>query len=441
MDTGIAVRRACNTRNEGVTGHRQARHGRAASDGRALQVRRRAHQAHAEDHHSRRRRRSTAGRSRRRSTSRPIRTWIAFWDDLGNAYKKAVRGFADAGCRYLQLDEVFIAMLCDPKYREQMTDARRRSGQARPALRRSHQRRDVGHSLRHDDHDASVPRQLQIDLHGRGRLRRRGRGAVQPASTCTAISWNTTPSAPAASSRCGLCRRASRSCSASSPPRPASSRARTTLKRRIDEAAKFVALDQLCLSPQCGFASTEEGNTLTEDEQWAKLRMIVEVADEVWGGSASSPSLRHAPGLSRRIHRLSLMALGWTRGSSPAHDRAGGAGEINDRTSSQDKVAIVTGAGRGIGRAIAHADGAGGRQGRGQRRRRGARRLGRRRRPGAAGGRRDQEGRRPGDRLDALDRRAAERRQDRAGRARRVRPRRHPGQQRRHPARHASSTA
>src|SRR6187397_3462033 len=45
-----------------------------------------------------------------------------FWDDLGQAYKKAVRGFADAGCRYLQLDEVFIAMLCDPKYRQAMKD-------------------------------------------------------------------------------------------------------------------------------------------------------------------------------------------------------------------------------------------------------------------------------------------------------------------------------
>jgi 5-methyltetrahydropteroyltriglutamate--homocysteine methyltransferase len=55
------------------------------------------------------------------------------------------------------------------------------------------------------------------------------------------------------------------------------------LKRRIDEAAKFVALDQLCLSPQCGFASTEEGNILAEDEQWAKLERIVEVAEEVWG--------------------------------------------------------------------------------------------------------------------------------------------------------------
>jgi 5-methyltetrahydropteroyltriglutamate--homocysteine methyltransferase len=55
------------------------------------------------------------------------------------------------------------------------------------------------------------------------------------------------------------------------------------LKRRIDQATKYISLDQLCLSPQCGFASTEEGNILAEDEQWAKLRMIVELADEVWG--------------------------------------------------------------------------------------------------------------------------------------------------------------
>jgi 5-methyltetrahydropteroyltriglutamate--homocysteine methyltransferase len=55
------------------------------------------------------------------------------------------------------------------------------------------------------------------------------------------------------------------------------------LKRRIDQASKYISLDQLCLSPQCGFASTEEGNILAEDEQWAKLRMIVELADEVWG--------------------------------------------------------------------------------------------------------------------------------------------------------------
>jgi 5-methyltetrahydropteroyltriglutamate--homocysteine methyltransferase len=58
---------------------------------------------------------------------------------------------------------------------------------------------------------------------------------------------------------------------------------RDEIMRRIEQAAKFVDIDQLCLSPQCGFASTEEGNALAEEEEWAKLRMIVEIADEVWG--------------------------------------------------------------------------------------------------------------------------------------------------------------
>src|SRR5262249_38428830 len=55
------------------------------------------------------------------------------------------------------------------------------------------------------------------------------------------------------------------------------------IKRRIDEAAKFAPLEQRALSPQCGFASTEEGNVLTEDQQWAKMREVVEIAEEVWG--------------------------------------------------------------------------------------------------------------------------------------------------------------
>jgi 5-methyltetrahydropteroyltriglutamate--homocysteine methyltransferase len=55
------------------------------------------------------------------------------------------------------------------------------------------------------------------------------------------------------------------------------------IKRRLQEAAKFVALEQLAVSPQCGFASTEEGNILSEEEQWAKLKLAVDVANEVWG--------------------------------------------------------------------------------------------------------------------------------------------------------------
>ncbi len=58
------------------------------------------------------------------------------------------------------------------------------------------------------------------------------------------------------------------------------------LKRRIDEAARFVPIEQLALSPQCGFASSIAGNIISEDEQWAKLRLISQVANEVWGTSA-----------------------------------------------------------------------------------------------------------------------------------------------------------
>ena len=55
------------------------------------------------------------------------------------------------------------------------------------------------------------------------------------------------------------------------------------LKRRIEEAAKYAPLDQLRLSPQCGFSSTVDGNALSEEQQWAKLALVVEVAEEVWG--------------------------------------------------------------------------------------------------------------------------------------------------------------
>ena len=58
-----------------------------------------------------------------------------------------------------------------------------------------------------------------------------------------------------------------------------------TLKRRIEEAAPFVPLEDLCLSPQCGFSSTHHGNALTEAEQWRKLELIVKVVRDVWGES------------------------------------------------------------------------------------------------------------------------------------------------------------
>jgi 5-methyltetrahydropteroyltriglutamate--homocysteine methyltransferase len=58
---------------------------------------------------------------------------------------------------------------------------------------------------------------------------------------------------------------------------------REDLLRRVDEAGRYMPLSQMCLSPQCGFSSTVEGNEITEDDQWAKLRLVVETAREVWG--------------------------------------------------------------------------------------------------------------------------------------------------------------
>jgi 5-methyltetrahydropteroyltriglutamate--homocysteine methyltransferase len=60
---------------------------------------------------------------------------------------------------------------------------------------------------------------------------------------------------------------------------------RDEILRRIDAATKYVPLENLCLSPQCGFASTHHGNALSEDEQWRKLALIVDVANQVWGAS------------------------------------------------------------------------------------------------------------------------------------------------------------
>ena len=92
------------------------------------------------------------------------------------------------------------------------------------------------------------------------------------------------PTAPAASSRCASCPRATRSWwSASSPPRFGELEKKDDIKRRLEEASKFAPLEQLALSPQCGFASTEEGNILSEEEQWAKLKLAVDIANEVWG--------------------------------------------------------------------------------------------------------------------------------------------------------------
>jgi 5-methyltetrahydropteroyltriglutamate--homocysteine methyltransferase len=205
-----------------------------------------------------------------------------FFDDLGQAYKKAVRGFADAGCRYLQLDEVFIAMLCDPKYRAQMTKRGDDPEKLGPLYA------DLINVAMSD-----IPADMTITMHlCRGNYKSTFMGSGGYDAEAEVLFNRTNVHGyfmEYDSERAGgfeplrLVPKGKIVVLGLVTTKTGQLESKDTIKRRIDEAAKFVPLDQLALSPQCGFASTEEGNALTEDEQWAKLRMIVEVADEVWG--------------------------------------------------------------------------------------------------------------------------------------------------------------
>jgi 5-methyltetrahydropteroyltriglutamate--homocysteine methyltransferase len=209
-------------------------------------------------------------------------TMDRFWDDLGNAYKKAVRGFADAGCRYLQLDEVFIAMLCDANYREQMKKRGDDPEKLGPLYA------DLINAAMSD-----IPADMTITMHlCRGNYKSTFMGSGGYDAEAEVLFHRTNVHGyfmEYDSDRAGgfeplrLVPKGKIVVLGLVTTKTGKLESKDTIKRRIDEAAKFCPLEQLALSPQCGFASTEEGNTLTEDEQWAKLRMIVEVANEVWG--------------------------------------------------------------------------------------------------------------------------------------------------------------
>ena len=110
----------------------------------------------------------------------------------------------------------------------------------------------------------------------------RSRKSCSTSWTSTCFSSSTSPSAPARSRRCGSCRRTKAWCWASSAASCRSSSPEEQLTRRIEEASRYVPLENLAVSPQCGFASAMEGNLLTEDDQWRKLRLVVDTARQVW---------------------------------------------------------------------------------------------------------------------------------------------------------------
>jgi len=205
-----------------------------------------------------------------------------FYRDLSLTYRKVVRAFADAGCRYLQLDEVNLAYLCDPSLRDQVR-ARGDDPDTLPLVYAGM----INAAM------SDIPADMAITMHlCRGNFRSTfvASGGYEPIAE---MLFNTIQVhgyfMEFDSERAGgfeplrYVPKGKTVVLGLVTSKTGKLESRDELRRRIDEAAKFVDIDQLCLSPQCGFASTEDGNVLAEDEQWAKLGMIVDLAKEVWG--------------------------------------------------------------------------------------------------------------------------------------------------------------
>jgi 5-methyltetrahydropteroyltriglutamate--homocysteine methyltransferase len=206
----------------------------------------------------------------------------AFWDDLTTAYAQQVQAVADLGCTYLQFDDTSLAYLNDPEQREHI---RHMGGDA------EHQHeayiRNINKAI------ANRPEGMVITTHMcRGNFQSSwvaegGYDFVAEALFGELgvdgffMEWDDARSGgfeplryvpPGKTVVLGLV-----------TTKRGALEGKDQLKRRIEEASRYVDIDQLCLSPQCGFASTSEGNKLTYDDEVAKLRLIVETAEEVWG--------------------------------------------------------------------------------------------------------------------------------------------------------------
>ncbi len=206
-----------------------------------------------------------------------------FYDDVARAYADELRSLADAGCTYVQMDDTNLAYLCDEKMREA-----------------ARQRGDDPNELPHryakfiNKVVARKPAGMTLAMHlCRGNFK-----------STHAAAGNYEPVAEALLSEMHLdAYFLEYDDERSGDFRPlrflpkdkivvlglvttkfGEMESKDALKRRIDEAAKYVPLEQLCLSPQCGFSSTVHGNLIAVEAQRAKLRLVVETAQEVWGG-------------------------------------------------------------------------------------------------------------------------------------------------------------
>jgi 5-methyltetrahydropteroyltriglutamate--homocysteine methyltransferase len=205
-----------------------------------------------------------------------------YFDDLGKVYAKAIRAFYDAGCRYLQLDDTVWAYLCSEKERA-LARERGEDADRLPAIYAG----VINAALK------AKPADMVITTHVcRGNFRSTwiSEGGYEPVAEQLLGGVNydgyfleyDTERAGGLEPLRFLPKGRKRVVVGLVTSKSGELERKDDIKRRLDEAARYAPLDQLCLSPQCGFASTEEGNVLTEDQQWAKLAMIVEISKEVW---------------------------------------------------------------------------------------------------------------------------------------------------------------
>jgi len=223
-------------------------------------------------------------RGGRNAISREVYPDLAeFWADAAAAYRDAIGHIAKAGCTYLQLDDVSFSYLCDDKVRENF----RAHGDDPATLHRAYADAING-AL------ANRPAGMTVTMHTcRGNFRSTwfAAGGYQDEVIEAMFSTNVDGYfMEYDTERAGsfeplrLLPKGKKVVLGLVTSKAGTLESKADIKRRIDEAAKYVPLENLCLSPQCGFASTHHGNKLTTDEQWRKLERIVEVANEVWGG-------------------------------------------------------------------------------------------------------------------------------------------------------------
>ena len=206
----------------------------------------------------------------------------AYYHDLGHAYNKAIKAFYAAGCRYLQLDDTSLAYFCDPAQIKMLAD---RGDDPKQLV---NQYRDTLAIALKDR-----PKDMTITTHTcRGNFRSTfvATGGYEPVSDMVFnhidvdgyfMEWDDERSGGFEPLR--YLPKGKKVVLGLVTTKVGNLESRDVIKRRIEAAAKHAPLDQLCLSPQCGFASTEEGNALGEGEQWKKLELIAGISKEIWG--------------------------------------------------------------------------------------------------------------------------------------------------------------